>query len=67
MGMKSCPNQLGVPNPRQARLREEWRQRLTGPRSDIQLPGRFRANDKNFKGFDLRADVFALAWSVRSD
>jgi len=38
---------------------KEGRQRLTGPRSDIQLPVR---SQKNFKGL-VCDDVFPLAWN----
>jgi hypothetical protein len=40
-------------------LREKWRQRLNGPRSDIQLPGRVKAIDKDFKSLSV-VDKFAF-------
>lgn len=42
---------------------KEGRQRLTGPRSDIQLPGHFSAIAKNFKGLVVCDGVFPLAWN----
>ena len=59
MGMKRCPNQLVVSQSASVGLREKWRQRLTGPRSDIQLPGRFKAIAKDFKGLSV-VDKFAF-------
>jgi hypothetical protein len=54
--MRSRPNQLGV-KIRVRRLGKKQRQRLTGPRSEIQLPAASGRSTRDFTGFAYQIPV----------